>query len=148
MRGGCAGPCVHGGAPCPAHAKRARGGLAAGLASSHAVRASPPAPPRPVPPRPAHHAALPARFADARLQRSGRCHESEILRALQREMPQFRREGALDAGSMRQLVRNWQPDAERSSNGYWKNVSLRPGGGDAIAPAASAASLDASADQD
>ena len=78
-----------------------------------------------------------ARFADARLQRSGRCHESEVLKALQRELPQFRREGALDGGMLRKLVRNWAPDAERSSAGYYKGVSLLPAGGAPVAPASS-----------
>lgn len=85
-----------------------------------------------------------ARFADARLQRSGRCHESEILKALQREMPQFRREGALDGNTLRQLVRNWHPDADRSSNGFYKGISLVAGGGADIAPRAASSTGSAS----
>ncbi|KAI7839403.1 hypothetical protein COHA_006804 [Chlorella ohadii] len=75
-----------------------------------------------------------ARFADARLQRSGRCHETEIIKALQRELPQFRREGALEGAALRQLVRNWAPDAERTSAGYFKGLSLLPAGGAPVPP--------------
>lgn len=90
---------------------------------------------------------LPAvRFASARLQRSGRCHESEILRALGRELPRYR---SLDSNTMRQLVRNWAPDADRSSQGFYKGVSLVPGGGAAMQPAAAASpSAEASTDAD
>lgn len=42
------------------------------------------------------------RFADARLARRGRCHETEVLRALQRELPKYRQPGSgLDSGTLR-----------------------------------------------
>ena len=50
-------------------------------------------------------------------------------------------------------MRNWAPDAERSSAGYYKNLSLLPGGGAPLAPAppaaerSSAGSVDSSVDQ-
>ena len=44
------------------------------------------------------------RFADARLQRGGRCHESEILRALGRELPRYRAERQLDSNTLRCAV--------------------------------------------
>ncbi|PSC69498.1 hypothetical protein C2E20_7018 [Micractinium conductrix] len=69
------------------------------------------------------------RFADARLQRGGRCHESEILRALGRELPRYRAERQLDSNTLRDLVRNWHRDADRTSNGYYKGISLAQAGG-------------------
>lgn len=83
------------------------------------------------------------RFASARLQRSGRCHESEVLKALGRELPRYR---SLDSQTLRQLVRNWAPEADRSSQGFYKGLSLLPGGGGAMQPAA--ASAEASKDAD
>lgn len=68
-------------------------------------------------------------FADLRLQRSGRCHETEILRALGRELPRYRGERKLDSNTLRDLVRNWHPEADRTSNGYFKGISIAPPGG-------------------
>lgn len=75
------------------------------------------------------------------------------MKALQRELPQFRREGALEGATLRQLVRNWAPDAERSSAGYYKGLSLLPAGGAPVPPprsqagSGSASSVDNSVDQ-
>lgn len=75
------------------------------------------------------------------------------MKALQRELPQFRREGALEGATLRQLVRNWAPDAERSSAGYYKGLSLLPAGGAPVRPprsqagSGSASSVDNSVDQ-
>lgn len=41
------------------------------------------------------------RFADAQLQRRGRCHETEILRALGRAQPRYRGERMLDGLTLR-----------------------------------------------
>lgn len=42
------------------------------------------------------------RFADERLERRGRCHETEVMRALQREMPKYRGEASgLDSSALR-----------------------------------------------
>ncbi|KAL4856150.1 hypothetical protein ACK3TF_003300 [Chlorella vulgaris] len=70
-----------------------------------------------------------AKFANVRLERRGRCHETEIVRALQRDLPKYREGGsaALDSSTLRKLVRNWAPEAERSSNGYYKNIQLARG---------------------
>ena len=92
-------------------------------AAAAPVPSTPPA----LPPPPA------VRFADARLQRSGRCHEREVLAALGREMPRYR---SLDGMTLRSLVRNWAPGSERSSNGFLRGVSLRPAGGAEVAAAA------------
>lgn len=46
------------------------------------------------------------RFADARLARRGRCHETEVLRALQRELPKYRQpDSGLDGGTLRCVAR-------------------------------------------
>lgn len=91
-----------------------------------------------------------ARFADRRLQRGGRCHESEIWRAFEAEHPSFRKESErIDAQYLRDMVSNWQPKAQRTSGGYYKNVSLRsqtdPFTGEAVGVDLSAVSV---SDQD
>lgn len=121
---------------CPARPPPAGRLLSAGFPAPCLVC---PLPSANVPPTNRPRSALPshppaARFADARLQRSGRCHETEIIKALQRELPQFRREGALEGATLRQLVRNWAPDAERTSAGYFKGLSLLPAGGAPVPP--------------
>ncbi|KAL4451760.1 hypothetical protein ABPG75_007422 [Micractinium tetrahymenae] len=95
------------------------------------------------------------RFADAGLQRRGRCHETDILRALGRAQPRYRADRQLDSMTLRSLVRNWHPEAERTTQGYYKGVSLLPAGdgssgssgssapaGPAAAPASSTDSFD------
>lgn len=39
-------------------------------------------------------------FANRRLQRTGRCHESEVAAAFAREDPRYRREGAIPSESL------------------------------------------------
>jgi hypothetical protein len=68
---------------------------------------------------------LAARFADQRLRRSGRCHESEVRGALQGEVRSFRGREALSDALLRDLIRNWHPGADRTPAGYYKNLSLR-----------------------
>ncbi|KXZ51868.1 hypothetical protein GPECTOR_11g304 [Gonium pectorale] len=65
-------------------------------------------------------------FADARLQRSGRCHESEVVAVFRREVPRYRSPEALSDAVLRDLIRNWHPDASRTPNGYYRNLSLSP----------------------
>ncbi|KAK9917166.1 hypothetical protein WJX75_001505 [Coccomyxa subellipsoidea] len=64
-------------------------------------------------------------FADARLQRSGRCHESEIRAALKGEVRRFRSPDSLSSSALRDMIRNWHPSAERTATGYYKNLALR-----------------------
>eukprot|EP00877_Chromochloris_zofingiensis_P010405 jgi/Chrzof1/5618/Cz16g09050.t1 len=66
-----------------------------------------------------------AGFADKRLQRGGRCHESEIFSAFRRDFARYRSAEALPDTVLRDMVRNWYPDVERTRTGYYKNVSLR-----------------------
>ncbi len=59
-----------------------------------------------------------ARFADARLQRSGRCHESEIRAALKVEVRRFRSPDSLSSSALRDMIRcaqeiNLIPDVYR-----------------------------------
>lgn len=53
-----------------------------------------------------------ARFADARLQRSGRCHESEIRAALKGEMRRFRSPDSLSSSALRDMIRCALTDKE------------------------------------
>ncbi|GBF98356.1 hypothetical protein Rsub_11250 [Raphidocelis subcapitata] len=67
-----------------------------------------------------------SRFADRRLQRGGRCHESEVWTAFRRDHPRYRSRDALPDATLRTMVVNWFPEAERTRNGFYKNVSLAP----------------------
>ncbi|GLC60058.1 hypothetical protein PLESTB_001568700 [Pleodorina starrii] len=88
-------------------------------------------------------------FAESRLVRSGRCHESEVAAAFRREHARYRSREALPDAVLRDLIRNWHPDADRTPNGYYRNLSLTArvnaftgkveGGGVAAAAAAGAA---------
>ena len=62
-------------------------------------------------------------FAENRLSRSGRAHQTEISRAFRDAYPQHD-ESVLDESEFRSLVANWHPAAERSPRGYYKNLSL------------------------
>lgn len=57
-----------------------------------------------------------ARFAERRLQRGGRCHESEIWAAYRREpgAGARRSKDALPDATLRTMVLNWYPEAERT----------------------------------
>lgn len=63
-------------------------------------------------------------FADVRLQRNGRCHESEVFAAFRRELPRYRAPEAVTDEQLRSFVRNWAAGATRSSTGYLKGVSV------------------------
>ena len=66
------------------------------------------------------------RFAEARLQRSGSCHESEIFRAFRTEVPGYRDKEALTDITLRLFVQQWAPGTDRTSNGFCKKLSLLP----------------------
>ncbi|KAK9836358.1 hypothetical protein WJX81_008368 [Elliptochloris bilobata] len=66
-----------------------------------------------------------ARFAEERLQRSGRCHESELRAALGRALPRYRGAGGLPDTRLRELVRAWHAGADRTPSGYYRNLSMR-----------------------
>ncbi|EFJ42408.1 hypothetical protein VOLCADRAFT_97483 [Volvox carteri f. nagariensis] len=88
-------------------------------------------------------------FAESRLVRSGRCHESDVAAAFRRELPRYRSREALPDAVLRDLIRTWHSDADRTPNGYYRNLSLSPrinaftgkveGGGGAAAAATAAA---------
>lgn len=63
-------------------------------------------------------------FANTRLVRSGRCHESEVAAAFRQAYGKYRSREALPDTVLRDLVRNWHPDADRTPNGYYRNLSL------------------------
>jgi hypothetical protein len=80
-------------------------------------------PPRLLPSSPA------AGWAATRLQRSGRCHESEVFGAYRRARPKYRGETGAEAlpdALLRDLIRNYHPNLERTRTGYLKNLSLLP----------------------
>ena len=70
-------------------------------------------------------------FADARLVRKGRCHISEVDQAYRRHSMAYRRRAADEspvnaAGDqdLRNFIANWAPQAERSSGGFYRNLSI------------------------
>jgi hypothetical protein len=72
-------------------------------------------------------AAVAEGFAKERLQKGGRCHESEIWKAFEAEFPRFRmEENKIEPEYLRDMVANWHPIAQRTPSGYYKNVSLKP----------------------
>jgi hypothetical protein len=69
-----------------------------------------------------------AGFADVRLQRSGRCHESEVFGAFRQRFGKYRSADIMPDSTLRDMVRNWHPGVERTRTGYLRNISLRPAG--------------------
>lgn len=74
-------------------------------------------------------------FADACLVRKGRCHVSEIDKAFRRYSIEYRRKaakaddtarpgGAAADTLLRDLVSNWAPQAQRTSGGFYKGLSV------------------------
>lgn len=59
-------------------------------------------------------------FAEERLERGGRCHESEIRKAFKADHPSF----AGNEDYLRDMVSSWYPQAQRTPSGYYKNVSV------------------------
>lgn len=66
-----------------------------------------------------------AAFANNKMQRSGRCHESEVFAAFRRSNGRYRSPDVLPDSTLRDMVRNWHPGVERTRTGYLKNVSLQ-----------------------
>ena len=74
-------------------------------------------------------------FAEESLERKGRCHSSEISRAFRRQfrgkynLSDVSRDGAeeLSEKDLYTMILNWHPNAERTSNGFFKNLSLKTG---------------------
>lgn len=65
-----------------------------------------------------------ATFAEEKLQRSGRCHETEVFRVFRRALPKYRDMEVLDDAVLRQMIKNWHPGVERTASGYYKGLSL------------------------
>ena len=63
-------------------------------------------------------------FANQRLQRDGRCHESEVFKAFRRDVPKYRAPDAVTDAQLRSFVRNWAPGGARSRTGYLRGVSV------------------------
>lgn len=59
-------------------------------------------------------------FARERLQRSGNLHESEVFAAFRRSIAKYRSPEAMPDDRIRDFVRNWAPDLQRTPNGYLK----------------------------
>jgi len=55
-----------------------------------------------------------SKFAARRLQRGGRCHESEVWAAFRREHARYRSVEVLSDATLRTMVVNWFPEAERT----------------------------------
>jgi len=74
-------------------------------------------------------------FAEENLERSGRCHASEVSRAFRRKFAAKYTRSAATSESARDLsekdlyamILNWHPSAERTSHGFFKNLSLKEG---------------------
>mgnify|MGYP004109064209 CR=1 FL=1 len=65
-------------------------------------------------------------FADEALERRGRCHGSEVERAFRRRFGKYT-EAVLSDRDLRTMILNWHPNAERTSAGYYKNLSVKEG---------------------
>ena len=63
-------------------------------------------------------------FADEALERRGRCHGSEVERAFRRRFGKYT-EAVLSDRDLRTMILNWHPNAERTSAGYYKNLSVK-----------------------
>ena len=78
-------------------------------------------------------------FAEETLERKGRCHSTEVARAFKRRFGSkyALSESRVDASDatardlsekdLYTMILNWHPNAERTSNGYFKNLSLKEG---------------------
>ena len=65
-------------------------------------------------------------FADEGLERKGRCHESEVERAFRASAGRYRDPSSVSIVEIRKFVRNWEPSARRSSNGFYVGISVAP----------------------
>jgi len=66
-------------------------------------------------------------FADISLERKGRCHTTEVSRAFRRKFPRYGDEAVLSDKDLRTMILNWHPNADRTSSGYYKSLSLKVG---------------------
>ena len=78
-------------------------------------------------------------FAEENLERRGRCHSTEVTRAFRRRfgnkyaLSESRAKASdatardLSEKDLYTMILNWHPNAERTSNGYFKNMSLKEG---------------------
>lgn len=96
---------------------------------------------------------IPGAFADERLLRTGRCHETEIYSAFRKSHAKYRNtvrppvtpsypnpnlllreqgfptallcsQEAVSDRVLRDMVKQWFPAAQRTGSGYYKNVSV------------------------
>ncbi|KAJ9522378.1 hypothetical protein QJQ45_008154 [Haematococcus lacustris] len=67
-----------------------------------------------------------AAWSSVRLQRAGRCHESEVFKAFRKAHAKYRTAEAISDAVLRDMVRNWHPSVERTPNGFYRNLSLAP----------------------
>ena len=70
------------------------------------------------------HSGPTASFGKGRLQRSGRCHESEIISAFRKSSAKYRTEEQLEDRFIRDMMRNFAPGSSITSQGYVKGLSL------------------------
>lgn len=66
-------------------------------------------------------------FADGALLRKGRCHCTEVSRAFRRRFPKYGDDDVLSEKHLQTMILNWHPNAERTTSGYYKNLSLQEG---------------------
>mmetsp|Transcript_38144 Transcript_38144/g.73157 ORF Transcript_38144/g.73157 Transcript_38144/m.73157 type:complete len:348 (-) Transcript_38144:450-1493(-) len=69
-----------------------------------------------------------AAWADMRLDRSGRCHFTEIEGAFRTEPGngRYRTQEGISEAKIRNMIANWAPSATRTPSGFYKGVSLKP----------------------
>jgi len=68
-----------------------------------------------------------ATWADTRLVRGeGRCHFTDVERAFRQAHPAYRSKEELGERDLRNMIANWHPAADRTSSGYYKNLSVLP----------------------
>ncbi|XP_075264004.1 uncharacterized protein LOC142355854 [Convolutriloba macropyga] len=65
-------------------------------------------------------------FAEERLLRTGRCHETEIYSAFRKSNAKYRDPATIPDRTLRDMIRQWFPASQRTSTGYYKNVSVIP----------------------
>lgn len=64
-------------------------------------------------------------FADDALAKTGRCHESEVIREFRKRFGKYRTEDGVSDARIRDMIKNWNPEVKRSRNGYYQNISVR-----------------------
>ncbi|KAK9825793.1 hypothetical protein WJX74_008115 [Apatococcus lobatus] len=66
-----------------------------------------------------------AAWANDHLQKSGQCHQSEIYSSFRKQFARYRSPDALSDAALKDMIRNWHPSANRTANGYYKNISVQ-----------------------